>query len=255
MNSKPEPASATGSALALSVLYVQEIALLLAKIRRMVYIAVGASVVLMATPILVLSGLTQSVEEFVPFEEELLAGLVLVVLIIPTAAYFALRSTKTMDRWQNRFDGLAYALRFEAQKPQGETPAIRLANQALGALNPSLGEVEPALDAKNFTNCKLGSESYEVVIPDGVTKKLSDHRGAIVAKRFEGKPVLAKDLTDLMFRLRSSGVRLWRVLVVSDREFPPETSDYHASLMDRSAFPIDLVEETDLGFSVVSLGS
>ena len=254
MNFKAESASATGSALALSVLYVQEIALLLAKIRRMVYIAVGASVVLMATPILVLSGFTQSVEEFVPFEEELLAGLVLVVLIIPTAAYFALRSTKVMDRWQNRLDGLAYALRFESQKPQGENPTIRLANQTLRALNPSLDEVEPTLDAKDFTNCKLGSESYEVVIPGDVTKKLSGHRGAIVAKRFEGKPVFAKDLTDLMSKLRFSGVSLWRVLVVSDREFPPETSDYHASLIGRSGFPIDLVEETHLGFSVVSLG-
>ena len=254
MNSNPESASATGSALALSVLYVEEIALLLAKIRRMVYIAVGASVVLMATPILVLSGFTQSVEEFVSFEEELLVGLILVVLIFSTAAYLALRSTKAMDRWRNRLDGLAFALRFESQKPQGETPAIRLANQALRALSPSLGETKPALNAKDFTNCKLGFESYEMVIPAPVTKELSDHRGAIVAKRFEGKPVLPNDLTELLSKLRSSGVSLWRVLVVSDREFPPETSDYHASLIDRSAFPIDLVEETELGFSVVSLG-
>jgi len=254
MTSRPESASATSSALALSVLYVQEIALLLVKIRRMVFVAVTAALALMVTPILVLSGFRESVEEFVPFESELLVALFLMILIVPVAAYFALRSTWAMDRWQSRLDSLSYALRFESQEPQGESPVLRLANQALNALKPIFGEGGTEFDPKDFANSKLGSEVYDVVIPDQVTSKLTDHRGALIAKRFMGQPVLIDNLKNLTARLRSSGFRLWRVLVVSDQQFPIETLDYHSSSMEGVGFAVDLVEETPMGFSVVALG-
>jgi len=221
----------------------------------MVVAALVASLVLMVTPILVLSGFSESFEEFIPFEEELLFGLLLLVLIIPISVYFALRSTGAMDEWKRRLDGLSFALRFESQRPTGESPNARLANQALNALDTNPSEFAHIVDQSGITNSKIGSETYDVVVPERVTKALSGHEGVLIAKRFEGAPVREGDVIDLLNKVRSSGVHVWRLLIVSDREFSPEAYDYLAALSSkRFAFPIDLIQETPLGFSVVSLG-
>lgn len=256
MNSRAESPSATNSALALSLLYVEEIALLLGKVRRLVLTAVLASAFLMIMPIMALAGLSDFVEEIMPFEEELLVGLVLLFIIIPAVAYFTILSTSSMGRWKSRLDGLSFALCFESQLPSGESPSTRLAYQAVSALALGHAENHKGIHPSEFANSKLGGETYEVVVPDPATRKLSGHRGALVIKRFEGKEVGPKDLGQLVVNARSSGARLWRLLVVSDRKFPPETSDLHASLSAKSpGFPVDLVEETLAGFSVIALGT
>ena len=39
-----------------------------------------------------------------------------------------------MGQWRDRFDGLSYALRFESNRPEGDSPSVKLANQAFNAL-------------------------------------------------------------------------------------------------------------------------
>jgi hypothetical protein len=255
MSAADELPSSSSSGLALSVLYVQEISVLLSKIRNMVIAAFGASVILLLTPLLVLTGFREASEEVLSLEGEFLGGIILVLLIVPTAAYLALRSMSAMGKWRDRLDGLAFALRFETRLALGESPSSRLANQALAGLNRAPGEVETGIDPGNFINSNFDGSTYDVVIPNDVVRTLSGHRGALLGRRYEGKSVTPRDLEESIDRVRSGHERPWRLLIVSDREFPSETLSYHSTVMGKTGFAVDLVEETSLGFSVVALGA
>ena len=237
------------SPLAISIMYVQESAVLISKIRRMLTIAVIASILLLVVPVLVIVGLNEALEEVVLFEGELILGLLILVLVVPLIIYFALRSTMAMDQWRSRLDGLSFALRFDSQEPKGESAAVKLANQTLSALGSD--EMNGAI----YANGKLGGETYDVVIPDEVTRKLGDYRGAVVVKRFEGVPVSQKQLKDVVSDVNSSNEKICRLLVVSDREFSNEAADSHRVISRQVEFPVDLVQETSAGFLIVSLGT
>ena len=243
-----EQLSSSTSPLAISIMYVQESALLISKIRRMLTIAVVASILLLVVPVLVIVGLNEALEEVVLFEGELILGLLILVLVVPLIIYFALRSTMAIDQWRSRLDGLSFALRFDSQEPKGESAAVKLANQTLSALG---SEMNGAI----YTNGKLGGETYDVVVPDEVTRKLGDYRGAVVVKRFEGVPVSQKQLKDVVSDLNSSNEMICRLLVVSDREFSDEAADLHRVISRQVEFPVDLVQETSAGFLIVSLGT
>ena len=236
------------SPLAISIMYVQESAVLISKIRRMLTIAVIASILLLVVPVLVIVGLNEALEEAVLFEGELILGLLILVVVVPLIIYFALRSTLAMDQWRSRLDELSFALRFDSQEPKGESTAVKLANQTINALG---SEMNGAV----YANGKLGGETYDVVIPDEVTRKLGDYRGAVIVKRFEGVPVSTKQLKDVVSDVNSSNEKICRLLVVSDREFSDETVDLHRVISRQLEFPVDLVQETSAGFLIASLGT
>lgn len=246
-------ATATDSGMALSVLYVTETSLLLNKVRRVILASGITSTVLMVISILIFGGFSERLERLVPIHEEFIGGVIIVLVILPVAIYLTYRATGTMEKWRSRLDDLSYALRFESQNPEGETPSVRLANQALNALTGSRAENQ--FDPHDFADRREDSETYDVIIPGHVIKAMSGHKGAIVATRVHGKPVLAKDLSEAVQKIRSLRMRLWRLLIVSDKEFPAETIDYSSSLSRRHlGFSTDLIEETQSGFSVVSVG-
>jgi hypothetical protein len=229
-------------------MYVQESAALIAKIRRMLTVAVVACILLLVVPVLVIIGLNEALEELVLFEGELILGLLVLVILVPLVVYFALRSTLALDRWRSRLDELSFALRFEAQEATGETVAVKLANQTLNALGSAVNGV-------TYANGKLGGETYDVVIPDQVTRKLGNYRGAVVVKRFESGPVTTKQLKDVVSEVNSSNERICRLLLVSDRDFSDEATDLHRIISREVSFPVDLIQETSAGFLVISLGT
>lgn len=254
MSSKADGSSTTESGMALSIAYVGETSLLLTRVRRTILASAATSTILVVLSILIFGGLSESIERLVPLHEEFIGGLIIVLVIIPISVYLTHRATSTMERWRDRLDALSYALRFESRNPEGVSPDVRLANQAYNALfeQHADSQVNPA----DFLNKGKGSETFNVMIPGQITKALSGHNGAIVATRVEGKSVLAKDLSDTVQRIRQLRMHLWRLLIVSDREFPSETIDYHSSLpAKRLGFAVDLIEQSGTGFSVVALGT
>lgn len=124
-------ATATDSGMALSVLYVTETSLLLNKVRRVILASGITSTVLMVISILIFGGFSERLERLVPIHEEFIGGVIIVLVILPIAIYLTYRATGTMEKWRSRLDDLSYELRFESQNPEGETPSVRLANQAL----------------------------------------------------------------------------------------------------------------------------
>jgi len=211
-------------------------------------IAVAASILLLVTPVLVIMGVTEAFEELLLFEGELVFGLLILALLVPLVIYFALRSTLAIDKWRSRLDSASFALRFESQEPRGESAAVRLANQTLNALG---SEENGAIYANNH----LGEQTYDVVVPDDVTEALGDYRGAVVVKRFENTPLSTTQLKGLVGDVKSSGKKICRLLVVSNREFSNEIEELHRTISKVAAFPVDLVQETAAGFSIVALGN
>ena len=94
-----------------------------------------------------------------------------------------------------------------------------------------------------------------MVIPDQVTRKLGNYRGAVVVKRFESGPVTTKQLKDVVSEVNSSNERICRLLLVSDRDFSDEATDLHRIISREVSFPVDLIQETSAGFLVISLGT
>jgi hypothetical protein len=254
MSSEPDSSSTTESGMALSIAYVKETSLLLSGVRRTILAAAATSTILIVLSILIFGGLSERLERIVPLHEEFIGGLLIVLVIIPLSVYLTHRATSTMEKWRDRLDALSYALRFESRNPDGASPDVRLANQAYNALfeRDANSRVNPA----DFLNKGKGSETFNVMIPGQITKALIGHNGAIVATRIERKLVQARDLSDMVQRVRQLRMRLWRLLIVSDKEFPSETIDYHRSLSKkRLGFSVDLIEQSRTGFSVVALGS
>jgi hypothetical protein len=254
MSSKADDSPTSESGMALSIAYVGETSQLLSRIRRTILVSAATSTIAVVLSILIFGGLSERLERIIPLHEEFIAGLSIVLVIIPISVYLTHRATSTMERWRDRLDALSYALRFESRNPEGASPDARLANQAYNALfeQHANSQVNPA----DFLNKGKGSETFNMMIPGRVTKALSGHKGAIVATRIEGKSVLVKDLSDTVQRISQLRMRLWRLLVVSDKEFPSETIDYQRSLSKKQlGFAVDLIEQSGTGFSVVALGS
>lgn len=253
MSSEAGNTASTNSGLASSILYVAEISILLDRVRRIILASAITSTVLMVISILIFGGFSERLERLVPLHEEFIGAVITVLVIVPISLYLTFRATSTMRKWRDRLDSFSYALRFESHRPEGESPSVRLANQAFNALIDR--QAERGFDPHEYANRRTDSETFDVLIPGQITKALSGHKGAIVARRVESKPVLAKDLSETVQKIRGLHMRLWRLLIVSDKEFPIETIDYHSSLSKRQVgFSIDLIEETQSGFSVVSLG-
>lgn len=254
MSSKADGPSTTESGMALSIAYVQETSLLLSRIRRTILASAATSTILIVLSILIFGGLSERLERLIPLHEEFIGGLIVVLIIIPISVYLTHRATSTMERWKDRLDALSYALRFESRNPEGASPDVRLANQAYNALFEQ--NQDSPMNPADFLNKTKGTETFNVMISGQITKALSGHNGAIVATRVEGKSVLARDLSDVVQRIRQLHMRLWRLLIVSDKEFPSETIDFHNSLSKkRLGFAVDLVQQTGTGFSVVALGN
>ena len=246
-------ATATDSGMALSVIYVTETSLLLNNVRRAILASGIISTVLMVVSILIFGGFSERIERLVPLHEEFIGAVIIALIILPVSIYLIHRATGTMEKWRNRLDDLSYALRFESQNPEGETPSVRLANQVLNALADKRAQGQ--FDPHEFADKTADKETFNVVIPGKVINTLSGHKGAVIATVVHGKPVLTKDLTEAIQKIRSLQMRLWRLLVVSDKEFPLETIEYGSSLSKKQmGFSTDLIEETGSGFSVVSLG-
>jgi len=238
----------TDSVLALSLRYIDETTHFLSRIQVLMLAALlGAAVVITTS--------TLEVSKIVVLSEPIELGTATVsVFLIIAAAYYTIRSARAMARWKANLADFSFALRFESQKPKGDSPGLRLANQAVQALEtyPHKGTL---VDPAEFTDYRLGDEKYDVLIPDPVTRALGGFRGALVMKRFTSEGVSVEDVSRVVGKVRAGGVRIWRLMVVSDREFPVETLEFHSSrVRELSGFPVDLVEETQGGFSVVSLG-
>ena len=246
--------TATESGMALSILYVTETSLLLSKVRRTILASAVTSTVLMILSILIFGGFAETLERLVPFHEEFIGGVIVVLIIVPLSIYLTHRATNTMQKWRDHLDSLSYALRFELHKPEGETPNIRLANQALNALNAR--NLEHQFKPSEFTDKKKDAMTFDVIIPREVTKTLSGHDGTVIAARVHGNSIRVRELTEIVQKIRSFHLHLWRLLIVSNEHFPQETIDYYNSFSKRKlGFHVDLVEETQAGFSFVSSGN
>jgi hypothetical protein len=239
----------TDSMLTLSLRYIDETTNFLSRVQMLILAAlVGAAVVITMS--------TLEVTRIAVLSEPVELGTAAIsgFLIIPAAAYYTIRSARAMARWKANLADFSFALRFESQDLKGDSPRLRLANQAVQALetHPHQGTLA---DPGEFTDYRLGDEKYDFVIPDPVTRTLGGFRGALVVKRFTSGGVSVEDVSRVVGKVRAGGVRIWRLMVVSDREFPIETLEFHSSrIRELSGFPVDLVEETSNGFSVVSLG-
>lgn len=254
MSSRTDDSAATESGMALSIAYVGETSQLLRRVRRAILFSAITSTALVVLSILIFGGLSERLERIIPLHEEFIVGLSIILVIIPISVYLTYRATNTMERWRDRLDALSYALRFESRDPEGTSPDSRLANQAYNALFEQ--SANPEVDPTDFLNTGKGSEKFNVMIPGHITKSLSGHSGAIVAVRVQGRSVMTKDLSDTVQRIRKLHLRLWRLLIVSEKMFPPEIIDYHSSLSKkRLGFSVDLVEQTATGFSVIALGT
>ena len=253
MDSTVDESSAAYGGMASSILFVTETSRLLNRVHRTILASAITSTVLMVISILIFGGFAERLERLVPFHQEFIVAVVIVLIIVPISVYLTHRATSTMKHWRDHLDGISYALRFESNSPAGESPSLRLANQTFKALTTD--RTDRQYDPHDFADKQKDSMNLEVFIPGQITRALSGHKGAVVAKRLDGKPILARDLSEIVGKIRSLHVRLWRLLIVSDKEFPLETINYNSSLSkQRVGFFIDLIEETHSGFSVVSLG-
>ena len=239
----------TDSVLALSLRYIDETTHFLSRVQVLILAAlVGAAIVITMS--------TLEVSRIVVLSEpvELATAAVSGFLIIPAAAYYTIRSARAMTRWKTKLADFSFALRFESLEPKGDSPSQKLANQAIQAL-ATYTRPGTLADPAEFTDYKLGDETYDVVIPGSVTRALGGFSGALVMKRFTNEGVSVEDLSLVIRKVRAAGVRIWRLMVVSDREFPVATLEFHRSrIRELSGFSVDLVEESPSVYSVVSLG-
>jgi hypothetical protein len=249
IQTESEPES-TESVLALSLRYIDETTHFLSRVQVLILAALVGAAVVITTSALEVSRIVVLSEPV-----ELATASVSIFLIIPAAAYYTIRSTRAMARWKANLADFSFALRFESQEPKGDSSRLRLANQAVQALDTYTRPAGTIADPAEFTGYKLGDETYDVVIPTPVTRALGGFRGALVMKRFTGEGVSVDDISHVIRKVRAAGVRIWRLMVVSDRDFPVATLEFQKSrIREISGFPVDLVEETPSGFSVVSLG-
>ncbi|MGO9645177.1 MAG: hypothetical protein ACLPY5_10550 [Candidatus Bathyarchaeia archaeon] len=240
----------TDSVLALSLRYIDETTRFLSRVQILILAALAGAAIVITTSTLEISGVVVLSEpvEFATASASLF-------LIIPAAAYYTICSARAMARWKANLADFSFALRFESQKPKGDSPRLKLANQAIQALETYTRPAGILAHPAEFTDYQLGDETYDVVIPNPVTKALGGISGALVMKRFTSGDVSVEDVSRVIRKVRVAGVRIWRLMVVSDREFPVATLEFHKSrVRELSGFPVDLVEESPSGFSVVSLG-
>ena len=134
MNSKIDESSTAYSGMASSILYVTETSLLLNRVHRTILASAIMSTVLMVISILIFGGFAERLERLLPFHQEFIVAIIIVLIIVPISVYLTHRATSTMKQWRDHLDGISYALRFESNNPAGESPSVRLANQAFKAL-------------------------------------------------------------------------------------------------------------------------
>lgn len=240
---------ATMSAPALSLLYVDETSHFLTRIKRLITASLIAAAIVIAASTLEVAGVVVLSEPV-----ELATASVSLFIIIPAAAYYTIRATQNMNQWRARLAELSFGLRFASQEATGESSNLKFANQALRTLETYSRPGTSAAGPAYYTDYKLGEERYDVVIPSSVTKELGGFKGALVMKRIAGESISVHQLLEVIQKAKTSGMGIWRLMVVSDRDFPVETVEYHASMREPAGFHVDLVEEKPTGFSIMSLG-